>query len=94
MPATGWAARSRALDGSWEAVLAIGAVNRLKPYRGDVVLFKADINVGQHPDVHDGWQQLIEGTLRIVPVTGSHMGILREPHVRELANKLEACMEE
>ncbi len=79
---------------SQDVLMAINVAHELEPYEGDAVLFKADLNVGQRPDAHDGWYDLIRNDLRVIPVSGSHMGILREPHVCELAGKLAECLEE
>ena len=98
LPATGWLkrrdARVSSIRGSRDALEEISSAYQLKPYRGDAVLFKADLVAGRHTDSHDGWQGLIEGDLQVIPITGGHLDILREPHVRGLASKLAECLRE
>lgn len=77
-----------------EALKTLSSSYKLKPYNGDAVLFKAKLDTWRHPDSHDGWHDLVQGHLQITPVTGSHMDIMREPHVRALASKLAGCLEE
>jgi aspartate racemase len=66
-----------------------------------VVLFKAmnpfqifSVNYSsdwEPPEV--GWRKFVDGELEIHEVPGSHTGILDEPHVRVLAEKLKVCIE-
>ncbi|HWS55173.1 MAG TPA: amino acid adenylation domain-containing protein, partial [Pyrinomonadaceae bacterium] len=75
-------------------------------YPGRVTLFKGDINPGHLKD--EGmrevvelfrdptyrWAELSAQPVRVVKVAGYHEVLLREPHVRELAEKLGACLDE
>ncbi len=80
--------------GSLDVHRAISTAYRAKPYCGDAVLFKAELGAWTHTDAHDGWQKLIQGRLQVISVTGGHSGLLHEPHVRRLAGKLAAYLEE
>jgi thioesterase domain-containing protein len=40
-----------------------------------------------------GWGQLAAGGLDIKVVPGNHVGMLQEPHVRVLAEKLRSCLD-
>jgi aspartate racemase len=68
-----------------------------KPYSGKVTLFKAtDIVLGDRYEFAEppeiGWRKLITGSLKIHQIPGSHGGILEEPNVQVLAEKLlEEC---
>lgn len=68
-----------------------------KLYSGKVTLFKAIAGVGRYeyaepPEV--GWKKLITGTLKIHQIPGSHGGILEEPNVQVLAEKLQYCIDQ
>ena len=62
-----------------------------KPYTGKMVLFRAmerDLfEVGYDRDL--GWGPLAAGGLEIFDVPGDHLGILKDPNVRVLAEKLQ-----
>jgi aspartate racemase len=60
-------------------------------YPGQVVLFRAEdqeISVALAADPRAGWQDLAGGGLEIVNVPGNHLGILKEPYVPMLVEKL------
>jgi aspartate racemase len=68
-----------------------------KAYSGRVNLFKAmdvfsSINYQINPP-EIGWRKLVNGELEIYEVPGTHMGILEEPNVQVLAEKLRVCMD-
>jgi thioesterase domain-containing protein/acyl carrier protein len=65
---------------------------RPRPYDGDAVLFKAERNAWNHPDEHDGWYGLIKGRLEIRPITGGHLDIMTQPHVRAVAAELSDAL--
>ena len=96
LSAVGWITRSEALHRylyrTEDPLKALSSSYRLKPYAGDAVLFKAELDAWAHPKIHDGWHDLIQGHLQVIQLEGSHMDILREPHVRVLASKLAACI--
>jgi aspartate racemase len=61
-------------------------------YAGDVTLFLAPDLTGDY-DLHDGWRELVEGRIEVHDITGNHIDIVKEPHVRVLAEKLSGCLE-
>jgi amino acid adenylation domain-containing protein len=67
----------------------------LKPYPDRAVFFQSsDGHVPEgHPDPTIGWRQLVTD-LAVYPVPGNHNAMLREPHVRVLAETLAACLNE
>lgn len=67
-------------------------------YLGSVTLFRASdravsTSVSTRFDPELGWGKLAAGGLEIYDVTGDHLGILEEPHVRGLGEKLRACID-
>ena len=65
------------------------------PYLGKVILFRAmDLSEfeGYYTDPEWGWGELVVEGLEVHHVPGNHIGILKEPHVRILAEKLRACL--
>jgi len=61
-------------------------------YSGDVTLFLAsDLTSGY--DLQDGWRELVDGTIESHEISGNHINIIKEPHVRTLAEKLKGCLE-
>jgi amino acid adenylation domain-containing protein len=65
---------------------------RLRPYSGKATLLRAGDTWRGSEDPRAGWGQLV-GTLETVAIPGTHMDILREPHVSRLAECLKACIE-
>lgn len=59
---------------------------RFVPYPGEITLFRAE----DDPDCKLDWQTLAGGNLVIYDVPGDHLGILSEPHVQVLAQKIHA----
>jgi acyl-CoA synthetase (AMP-forming)/AMP-acid ligase II/thioesterase domain-containing protein/acyl carrier protein len=59
-----------------------------QPFDGDATLFKCELFTWTHTDAHDGWKELIRGTLDIRPLPGGHNEIMRQPHVRTVAAEL------
>lgn len=57
-------------------------------YSGNAILFRTELPVSLHPDVHNEWQNLIKGKLDICEISGGHVGIMKEPNVQYLASKL------
>ena len=62
-----------------------------KPYSGKVVLFRAmDRNAFEvHGNGDLGWKPLTAGSLQIFDIPGDHLGILKDPNVRVLAERLK-----
>lgn len=61
-------------------------------YPGNVTLFLAPELTGDY-DLHDGWRELVDGQIETHEITGNHINIVKEPHVRVLAEKLKGCLE-
>ncbi len=57
-------------------------------YSGDATLFRTELPVSLHPNVHNEWQNLIKGKLDICEISGGHVEIMKEPNVQYLASKL------
>jgi amino acid adenylation domain-containing protein len=62
-------------------------------YPGAATLFLATDDLTAAFDVEEGWQGLVDGGLEKVRVSGDHLNIVKEPHVRVLAQKLRACLD-
>lgn len=69
-----------------------------KTYSGRVNLFKA-MDISNRSVLYEidplevGWKKFVTGELEIHEIPGSHMGILQEPNVQLLAEKLTACID-
>jgi thioesterase domain-containing protein len=65
-----------------------------QPYTGRATFFRSsDGPVKEdHPDPAKAWGRLIDG-LEVHPVPGNHNTMLREPHVRVLAERLKICLD-
>lgn len=67
-----------------------------KTYSGRVNLFKAmdkSFTYKIDPPKELGWKKLVTGELEIHEIPGSHKGILEEPNVQFLAEKLTGCID-
>ncbi len=67
-------------------------------YPGRVTLFKASEQAGtgsvsSYIEPELGWSGLAAGGLEIHDVLGDHLGMLKEPNVRVLSEKLKACLD-
>ncbi|MDQ2975526.1 MAG: amino acid adenylation domain-containing protein [Acidobacteriota bacterium] len=62
-------------------------------YPGCAILFLASDDLTASYDVEVGWQGLVAGGLEKVRISGNHLDIVKEPHVRTLAEKLRACLD-
>ncbi|MDQ1640627.1 MAG: hypothetical protein QOF62_3966 [Pyrinomonadaceae bacterium] len=62
-------------------------------YSGQATLFLASDDRTAAFDVEEGWQGLVAGGLEKIHVSGNHLDIVKEPHVRTLAEKLRVCLE-
>jgi amino acid adenylation domain-containing protein len=72
---------------AWRAYVA-------KPYPGRISLFRSEELVsrsGSQPDL--GWAKLAQGGMDLVDVPGDHMSMMEMPHVRYLAEKLDALIQ-
>jgi amino acid adenylation domain-containing protein len=62
-------------------------------YPGRVVLIPAHLGVGAHySDPRLGWGEVVSGELEVYSVACGHSDLFRDPHVRTLARKLDACL--
>ncbi|MGB8213214.1 MAG: AMP-binding protein [Anaerolineales bacterium] len=60
-------------------------------YSGPATVFK----VPERPmEKMEGWKEIIQKDLQIVNISGNHMTLLEDPYVRDLASKLNACIEQ
>ena len=66
---------------------------KLRPYSGKVVLFRAGENLRGEDDPHGAWQEFILGGLEIEEIPGDHGGILVQPQVLKLAERLQASVD-
>jgi amino acid adenylation domain-containing protein len=66
---------------------------RLKSYAGPVMLFRASEQSLRNEDPYAAWQQLLPSGLEIQDIPGSHNGILVEPEVAVLAQRLKSCID-
>lgn len=64
----------------------------LRPYRGKAILLRAGDTWRVAEDPYSKWSELI-GNLETIRIPGSHMEILREPHVSRLAARLKSCID-
>ncbi len=62
-------------------------------YPGRATLFLASDDLTAAFDVEEGWQGLVAGGLEKIRVSGNHLDIIKEPHVRTLAQKLRGCLD-
>ncbi len=63
-----------------------------KVYDGKVTLFWASADLRTSIDLVDGWRALAGGGIEVHEIPGSHLDIVKEPHVQELASKLGSCL--
>jgi thioesterase domain-containing protein len=61
-------------------------------YDGKVTLFWASADLRTSIDLVEGWRALAGGGIEVHEIPGSHLDIIKEPHVGDLANKLGACL--
>jgi len=84
----------------WEANYQIIINHVPQMYSGRVVYLSARENRKQEfghqfdPMQPNGWNSLVAGGIEIIEVPGSHLTLHFEAHVRVLAEKLNACLEE
>jgi amino acid adenylation domain-containing protein len=61
-------------------------------YSGHVTLFWASADLRASVDFVEGWRALAGGGIEVHEIPGSHLDIVKEPHVQELAKKLNCCL--
>jgi amino acid adenylation domain-containing protein len=64
-----------------------------KVYDGRVTLFWASKDLRTSKDLVEGWRALAGGGLEVHEIPGTHLDIIKEPHVGELAAKLRTCLD-
>ncbi len=65
---------------------------RPQAYDGRVTLFWASKDLRAKFDMIEGWQALAGNGLELIEIPGTHLDMIKEPHVSELAEKLNACL--
>jgi thioesterase domain-containing protein len=79
---------------SWESLYLEAGFFKPKPLACPTVIFRcADFPTLSAGDPYFGWRELLTGPAETYEVPGDHMGILRDPSVGVLAEKLKACLE-
>jgi amino acid adenylation domain-containing protein len=70
------------------------AVRKYVPqvYGGRVTLFWASGDLRSSNDLVEGWRALAGGGIEVHEIPGSHLDIVKEPHVQDLAKKLSGCL--
>jgi thioesterase domain-containing protein len=72
---------------------------RCRMYSGEVILLRAEDKLASvaSPTANDsddlGWQHWCKRKLRIVPVPGNHVTMMRPPNVQVLASRLATALE-
>ena len=61
-------------------------------YDGKVTLFWASEDLRTSIDLVEGWRVLAGGGIEVHEIPGSHLDIVKEPHVQDLASKLSSCL--
>ena len=65
---------------------------RPQPYAGKATLFWASTDLRASVDQVEGWRALATGGLEVIEIPGTHLDLIKEPHVAELATKLSASL--
>jgi amino acid adenylation domain-containing protein len=63
-------------------------------YYGHITLFWASSDLRASVDFVEGWRALAGGGIEVHEIPGSHLDIVKEPHVEELARKLSVCLKQ
>jgi aspartate racemase len=63
-------------------------------YAGGVTLFWASGDLTTSFDLVDGWHTLAAGGVELHEIPGSHINLLKAPHVQALADELRACLDQ
>jgi amino acid adenylation domain-containing protein len=61
-------------------------------YSCRVTLFWASGDLRSSNDLVEGWRALAGGGIEVHEIPGSHLDIVKEPHVQDLAKKLNFCL--
>jgi thioesterase domain-containing protein len=74
---------------------AVGEAYCPKPYAGELLLFRAKGRTAEYGNnLSLGWNEVVEGGIRVLNVPGDHMTILEEPFVWTLVEQLRTCLDE
>lgn len=66
---------------------------RPRPYSGPVTLFRSQVQPrGVQKDPMLGWQGFLQGKLDIFEIPGHRVGMLSEPRVQFVAEKMKSCL--
>jgi thioesterase domain-containing protein len=66
-----------------------------EPYNGDAVVFRvSERNEDPFEDYFLGWKPVIRGAIESSEIETTHEGILRDPAVRRLAERIDAKLRE
>lgn len=63
-----------------------------RPYDGPITLFWASEDRRATFDLVDGWRVLALNGIEVHEIAGSHLNLIKEPYVAELAVKLQSCL--
>ncbi|HEX6506608.1 MAG TPA: amino acid adenylation domain-containing protein, partial [Chloroflexota bacterium] len=78
-------------------LMGAAAAVRYRPgvYEGSISLLSAEHgSAGQERGATLGWDELANAKVRVYPVPGNHMTLLREPHIDTVAAALSSALEE
>ena len=87
-------AQQRDFKARWENQIAMNQYVP-KPYDGHTVLFRSQeriLGVGAQVDPQLGWGDWVGGGIDVIETPSSHLGMLQEPHVRFLGEKMKASI--
>ncbi len=74
-----------------EKVLTSANRYRPPPYRGEVLLLRAE-DAERDWDGASGWRDVVKGRLTVLDVPGDHVGMLKSPHVEQLGQALTSAL--
>jgi amino acid adenylation domain-containing protein len=63
-----------------------------QPYKGRVILFRADEEDTAFKYTAAGWSELLDGNLEIFKIPGGHYTIFQKPGLEAIVNKLRVCL--
>ncbi|MEQ8464169.1 amino acid adenylation domain-containing protein [Coleofasciculus sp. E1-EBD-02] len=64
-------------------------------YPNQITLFRAEESFWlENSDPAMGWNQLTDGGVKVHTISGNHYTLVKEPHVRVLAERLKVCLEQ
>jgi amino acid adenylation domain-containing protein len=78
------------IDANFQAIRSYS----IRPYAGNATLFRCQVQTLDYALSADlGWSELIAGNLEIFNIDSIHYGMLREPSIKVVAEKLKLCLE-